>query len=141
MDISKSCRTHRICGSNLRHYSRILISQDRDQIFITLAQYKGDYLDYLQGKPATSEAFLRMFLFGPYNTFVPHHMESFGNEISELLTYAGASAVEAFERRSEVEPNHRSNHVEVPGGLQVSDDIGKLEKQLSELVVNSDGGS
>ena len=116
----------------MRLYSRTLISQDRDQIFITLAQYKGEYLDYLQGKPATNEAFLRMLLFGPYNTFVPHHMESFGNEISELLAYGGASALEIFER----ERDHRPNHVGVPGGLQASDDVGKLEKQLSELVVS-----
>ncbi|KAF7508986.1 hypothetical protein GJ744_008542 [Endocarpon pusillum] len=111
-------------------YYRVLISQDRDQTFITLAQYKGDYLDYLQGEPATNEAFLRMFLFGPYCTFVPHDMESFGSEISELLTYAGASALEAFERTSVVEPDHRPNQLGVPGGLQVPDDVGTLNSSF-----------
>ncbi|RAL03730.1 uncharacterized protein BO80DRAFT_268743 [Aspergillus ibericus CBS 121593] len=47
---------------------RILLSQDRHEIFITVAEYDDKYLDFLDGNPGPDRAFLRMHEFGPWNT-------------------------------------------------------------------------
>lgn len=121
----------------MRLYSRVLISQDRDEIFITLAEYKDQYLDYLRGKPATDEAFLRMWLFGPYRIKSAHHMESFGSEISELLSYVEASALNAFGRTSTAQSDRSSDDAKPLQAVQVSTNVGKLEQQLSKMEVSN----
>ncbi|PYI29013.1 hypothetical protein BP00DRAFT_427913 [Aspergillus indologenus CBS 114.80] len=47
---------------------RILLSQDRHEIFITVARYDDKYLDFLDGKPGPERAFMRMHEFGPWDT-------------------------------------------------------------------------
>lgn len=52
-------------------YRRIIVSQARDEIYITIANYDQEYLDYLQGRfnPRRydrPEFFLRMTEYGPW---------------------------------------------------------------------------
>ncbi|ERF73709.1 hypothetical protein EPUS_00963 [Endocarpon pusillum Z07020] len=110
---------------------------DRDEIFITLAENKNQYLDYLHGKPATDEAFLRMWLFGPYRIKSADHMENFGSEISELLSYAEASALDAIGRTPTAQSDHFSDDAKPLRAIQVSTNVEKLGQQLSKMEISN----
>ncbi|PYI02943.1 hypothetical protein BO78DRAFT_432519 [Aspergillus sclerotiicarbonarius CBS 121057] len=59
---------------------RIHVSQDRHEIFLTVAQYDGDYIRYLEDKDHRSESksFMTMHQFGPWNTLDATHMSYLG---------------------------------------------------------------
>jgi hypothetical protein len=118
-----------------KNCSRVLVSQGCHQIYITIAQYTSQYLDYLQGGSATREAILRMFLFGPYHINFPEEMRAFGSQITELLTYATKSTVETFERTlREQSPESSSDASQSPQGVGTIDDVEELEQSLSKLI-------
>lgn len=63
--------------------SRLLVSQDRHQIFLTLAQFDADYVDYIcdntaASMPPTQPSFLQMREYGPFDTVIDSHMKSLG---------------------------------------------------------------
>jgi hypothetical protein len=64
----------------LTDFSRVHVSQDRHQIFITFAEYDSSYVKYLNNKlpPNSARPFLRMYEFGPWNTMVRSDMEGLG---------------------------------------------------------------
>ncbi|PLN86610.1 hypothetical protein BDW42DRAFT_158119 [Aspergillus taichungensis] len=51
-----------------RKKPRIIISQDRQEIFISVAQYNDEYIKYLQTGDVSSDPFMVMHEFGPWNT-------------------------------------------------------------------------
>ncbi|KAK2805795.1 hypothetical protein FQN50_006071 [Emmonsiellopsis sp. PD_5] len=59
---------------------RLLISQDRHEIFLTVAEYDDDYIKYLEDKNHRSESpsFMTMHQFGPWNTLDANHMKYLG---------------------------------------------------------------
>ena len=61
---------------------RLLISQDRGEIFLTFASFDKPYVAYIQGRSTPQhgepESFLRMHEFGPFNTSVADHMRELG---------------------------------------------------------------
>lgn len=115
--------------------SRVLVSQDRDEIFITLAQYHRDYVNYLQGKQATKGSFLKMWLFGPYKINQPLQMRILGTQISELLNYVGKAALEAFEQTPKAQFDHLSDDQDSPGGFELSDGVEEIEHKFSNLAI------
>jgi len=54
----------------------ILISQDRHEVYITIAYYDQDWLDYLQGATDINSprSFLRLNCYGPWNIFKKQHV-------------------------------------------------------------------
>ncbi|PKY07859.1 hypothetical protein P168DRAFT_300669 [Aspergillus campestris IBT 28561] len=66
-----------------RHTTRLHVAQDRNQIFVMVAEYGQEYLDYLNDRPSSSPlrprpAFLTMHQYGPWNTQRPEHMRELG---------------------------------------------------------------
>ena len=72
---------------------RILVSQDRDEIYVTFATYDESYIEYiLQGEKKVNplrkavknitgdkeSSFLTMHEYGPFITNAPNHMRYFG---------------------------------------------------------------
>ncbi|KAH9890297.1 hypothetical protein F4778DRAFT_753258 [Xylariomycetidae sp. FL2044] len=53
---------------------RLLISQDRNEIYLTFAVYDADYVDYIRGRQYDKRSFLVMNEFGPFHTEVQSHM-------------------------------------------------------------------
>ncbi|KAF2969049.1 hypothetical protein GQX73_g4471 [Xylaria multiplex] len=49
-------------------YSRVLISQDYEEIYIIIAKFDRDYVDYIRGKPFEKTSFLKMQAYGPFIT-------------------------------------------------------------------------
>ncbi|KAL4786895.1 hypothetical protein BJX76DRAFT_320055 [Aspergillus varians] len=60
--------------------TRLHVSQDRHEIFLTVAEYDGDYVKYLNDKHHHSDApsFMTMHCFGPWDTREPGHMRMLG---------------------------------------------------------------
>ncbi|KAJ5577955.1 uncharacterized protein N7459_006919 [Penicillium hispanicum] len=73
---------------------RILISQDRHFIFITVAEYDADYLAYLKNeKPSTDTlSFLTMHQFGPWDTQRASHMRELGPILLAITLRAEAES-------------------------------------------------
>lgn len=72
-------------------YSRILISQDHNEIYVTIAEYERAYLKYLCNKvPFEQAGYLTMHRFGPFMTQVKSNMEKLGGFLKVLLPYAEA---------------------------------------------------
>ncbi|PLB38958.1 uncharacterized protein BDW47DRAFT_18344 [Aspergillus candidus] len=69
---------------------RALISQDRHEIFITIAEYDSGYVTYLRKKPLNNEplSFLTMRQYGPWNTTHAGHMKKLGPILLALTLYA-----------------------------------------------------
>jgi hypothetical protein len=135
MNISELHRFYLTADLRSKTCSRVLISQGWHEIYITLAQYQSEYLEYPQGKPATKEAFLHMWLFGPYRTNIPEEMRDFGSQITELLTYASKSALETFKRALRDQSRDSFDGPESPQGVGVFDDVEELEQPLQTLAV------
>lgn len=57
--------------------SRLLIAQDRQEIFVVIATFNKDYARYLEGKSIGSPSFMTMQEYGPFQTASPSHMERF----------------------------------------------------------------
>jgi hypothetical protein len=78
--------------------SRILISQDRNELYITIAEYTKNYVHYLKkpgeglAKTASNETpFLTMTCYGPFVTCDHEHMEAFGASVRLLVAHATSS--------------------------------------------------
>lgn len=56
----------RISVLMLRH-RRLLVSQDRHQIFLIVATFDDDYVHYMSGDDDTGQSFLVMQEYGPYD--------------------------------------------------------------------------
>lgn len=69
-------------ANQLLHSSRMLISQDRHEIFVTLANYGRDYVDYLQN-PGSNQAYMEMQEYGPYPTDSASNMR----ELAKIISY------------------------------------------------------
>lgn len=78
-------------------YRRCHISQNRHEIFITIAEYDSGYISYLRTKPASDEApsFLTMHQYGPWNTKDAGHMKSLGPILLALTLYTQAQIAKA----------------------------------------------
>ncbi|KAI0104626.1 hypothetical protein GGR51DRAFT_521573 [Nemania sp. FL0031] len=57
---------------------RLLISQDHNQIFITIAEFDADYVDYICDRPSIEHSLLEMQEYGPFRTDDPEMMEILG---------------------------------------------------------------
>ena len=60
---------------------RLLISQDRDEIYLTVASFDTDYVEYICGKKNTATSFLEMRPYGGFNTGSASHMRGLGELI------------------------------------------------------------
>jgi hypothetical protein len=69
--------------------SRILISQDREEIYVTLAEYKENYINYLKNRvDVENKGFLVMTTYGSFVTENSNHMAWLGGILRVLLPYA-----------------------------------------------------
>lgn len=60
---------------------RILISQDRDEIFVTIASYSAEYVQFLRGTGAAHQDFLTLQEYGPWLIYSRKDMRQFGHII------------------------------------------------------------
>ncbi|PLB45039.1 hypothetical protein P170DRAFT_513116 [Aspergillus steynii IBT 23096] len=76
---------------------RVHVSQNRHEIFITVAEYDSGYISYLRKKPADDEplSFLTMHQYGPWNTNNAGHMKKLGPILLALTLYADAEVKKA----------------------------------------------
>ncbi|KAN0069294.1 hypothetical protein V8E54_012309 [Elaphomyces granulatus] len=65
----------------------IMLSQDRHLIYVTLASYSQDYLDYLN-QNTMQNALLNMQTYGPFNTSKAKDMKLFGTFVVALILLA-----------------------------------------------------
>ncbi|GAA88048.1 hypothetical protein AKAW_06162 [Aspergillus luchuensis IFO 4308] len=61
-----------------RNKPRIIISQDRQEIYISVAKYDDNYIAYLQTRNNQSNPFMTMHQFGPWNTHSAAAMRELG---------------------------------------------------------------
>lgn len=72
--------------------SRLLVSQDRENIYLTFAEFNSSYVHYIREttpgpnvstprgkKPSTGSNFLKMNEYGPFNIGKDNHMDSLGH--------------------------------------------------------------
>jgi hypothetical protein len=78
----------------LTSLSRLHVSQDRHQIFITFAEYDGSYIQYLNNtlRPNSPRPFLKMYEFGPWNTMNRGDMENVGSILLAIALRAYSDA-------------------------------------------------
>jgi hypothetical protein len=80
------------CFSLLTASSRVLLAQDREEIYVTIAEYTLYYLDYLQNLNPEADFhnpyFLKMRTYGPFLTTSSKHMAWLGATLRILLPYA-----------------------------------------------------
>ncbi|KAI0421644.1 hypothetical protein F5X98DRAFT_249988 [Xylaria grammica] len=67
------------CGGTSR---RLLVSQDRHEIYVTIAKFNADYIDYIRGRQSTDRSFFAMQDYDPSRTDKRNHMSAFGHPIS-----------------------------------------------------------
>ncbi|KAI1127192.1 hypothetical protein F5Y10DRAFT_243355 [Nemania abortiva] len=58
---------------------RLLVSQDMCEIYLTLAEFDADYVDYVCGKDTEIQSFLRMNEYGPFDTRLSKQMKALGH--------------------------------------------------------------
>ncbi|CAG7965210.1 unnamed protein product [Penicillium nalgiovense] len=74
-----------------RTFTRLLVSQDRENIYLTFAKFNSSYVHYicddilspklsapLGKQPSTESKFLTMYEYGPFDTGKDNHMDSLG---------------------------------------------------------------
>lgn len=71
-------------------HRRIHIAQDRNDVFVTIAEYDGSYLDYLNNKTSSSHSFLRMHQYGPWNTLNASDVRDLGAVLLAISLRADA---------------------------------------------------
>ncbi|KAL2821899.1 hypothetical protein BJX63DRAFT_377390 [Aspergillus granulosus] len=71
---------------------RLHLSQDRHEIYLTVAEYDYEYVRYLKDKDykPTSKSFMRMQQFGPWDTLIRKDMEKLGPILLGISLMAGA---------------------------------------------------
>jgi len=61
-------------------------------VFLTVAEYDGNYLDYLKVKPSStstkSKSFLTVHQYGPWDTTLGSHMRSLGPILLAITLWA-----------------------------------------------------
>ncbi|KAI1170048.1 hypothetical protein F4777DRAFT_570640 [Nemania sp. FL0916] len=57
---------------------RLLVSQDRHEIYVIIAEFDADYVDYICGHDPANLSFLEMQDYGPFETTNSDHMAAFG---------------------------------------------------------------
>ncbi|PYH91021.1 hypothetical protein BO71DRAFT_401708, partial [Aspergillus ellipticus CBS 707.79] len=69
---------------------RVHVSQNRHEVFITIAEYDKGYVSYLRKTPANNEhpSFLTMHQYGPWNTNNAGDMKKLGPILLALTLYA-----------------------------------------------------
>ncbi|KAJ3476320.1 hypothetical protein NLG97_g9168 [Lecanicillium saksenae] len=74
-------------------YRRVLISQDRDELYVTVATFSEKYINYIRDRTTDREqradrkddtGFLRVQCQGPYHLSNPRHMEEFGKQMTSF---------------------------------------------------------
>ena len=60
------------------------MSQDRHEIFLTIASYDDNYIKYLRGEGEESHSFLEMQEYGPFAINKSDHMYIFGRTMLAL---------------------------------------------------------
>ncbi|OQD67330.1 hypothetical protein PENDEC_c039G03703 [Penicillium decumbens] len=63
---------------------RMLISQDRHEIFISIASYSATYMEYLKGTQGEHGDFLTVYEYGPWDIRSSSNMEHFANLIVQF---------------------------------------------------------
>ncbi|RMZ77390.1 hypothetical protein DV738_g4341, partial [Chaetothyriales sp. CBS 135597] len=61
-----------------REHRRLLVSQNRHQIFVNVASFRGEYAKYIRGESETTNSFLRMTEYGPFDVTDRDHMKYLG---------------------------------------------------------------
>ncbi|GLA22769.1 hypothetical protein AnigIFM63326_005243 [Aspergillus niger] len=91
------------CDLANKPLSRLHISQDRHQIFITFADYDSNYIQYLNNTlpPGSPRPFLRMHEIGPWNTTVKGDMEEVGSILLAIALRAYSDTNTSNEYRSD----------------------------------------
>lgn len=82
-----SCSTFEM--TKLTWSSRVLISQDHTEIYVTIAEHDRSYSGYLYEEVSFEDAgFLKMHRFGPFYIHSKSNMERLGGLLKVLLPYA-----------------------------------------------------
>jgi hypothetical protein len=63
------------------------VSQDRHEIYIVIAEYTDDYIDYLE-QDSSTDAYMAMHEFGPWNTLRAEHMKHVSSILVALVLRA-----------------------------------------------------
>ncbi|RMD40499.1 hypothetical protein DV735_g4619, partial [Chaetothyriales sp. CBS 134920] len=59
-------------------YKRLLVSQDKQMIYVSIASFDAEYVKYIQGKPTSTTSLLSMIEYGPFDVGIKRHMEALG---------------------------------------------------------------
>lgn len=73
-------------------YNRLLVSQDRHEIYITFARYNPQYAEYLTNKKGKRDGFLVMESYGPWHINNHENMRYLGQVIVTLTMLASDAA-------------------------------------------------
>jgi hypothetical protein len=57
---------------------RVIISQDRHEIYVTVGTFDDNYVRYVQDEVEYANSFLRMKEYGPFNVNKPKQMDVLG---------------------------------------------------------------
>ncbi|WEW56766.1 hypothetical protein PRK78_002217 [Emydomyces testavorans] len=72
-------------------YRRFLVSQNRHEIFLTVAEYDSQYLDYIQNPGYDLDpSLMTMFQFGPWNVSKRTHMNEFAAILLAMTLQLGS---------------------------------------------------
>ncbi|KAG2026971.1 hypothetical protein GB937_000707 [Aspergillus fischeri] len=73
---------------------RLLVAEDRDEIYLVWAPYDASYVDYLEGKPTSGNVFIAMNEIGPFKTQHGAHMR-------QAAEYMGSNYVTSLENSTQ----------------------------------------
>lgn len=74
--------------NEIASFSHIMVSQDRDEIYISSASWHPDYISYLKGGEVTPMSHLEMRTAGPWYTGQAAHMQNFAAVVAAILLSA-----------------------------------------------------
>ncbi|KAI9696168.1 MAG: hypothetical protein M1820_008236 [Bogoriella megaspora] len=66
---------HKNIMTPTNEHMRLLISQDRHEVYLSFAEFDSDYIDYILGQNTEKLSFLRIREFGPFEVQTAEHME------------------------------------------------------------------
>ncbi|PLB52252.1 hypothetical protein P170DRAFT_472159 [Aspergillus steynii IBT 23096] len=73
----KESRKYGLPALKTGYHSRLLIAQDRHEIYVVIATYDDTYIQYLNGEEVPSSCFMTMQEYGPFNTMFGNNMRRF----------------------------------------------------------------
>ncbi|KAI0534255.1 hypothetical protein GGR58DRAFT_505465 [Xylaria digitata] len=85
-------------------YSRVLVSQDHNEIYIIIAKFDADYVDYICGNSFETTSFLNMQAYGPFRTDDFKHMCSLGNLLLAFMINRQETYLEREKQRRHEQP-------------------------------------